>query len=413
MTTPRMILSQLFLLLVLMCAVFAPRLQAQDELLTNASIIELTELGFGEDVIIEKIQHSEHDFNTSLSGLKRLKEAGVSDAVIKAMVNAQSAAAKEAEETQESDLTNPLSPQEPGIYYWTTKQGKGKLLQLEPTVYSQGKTGGWLESQLTYGLAKTKVKAVAPRPRARLRVAEARPVFYFYFEQKNPGLSYAHSFIDGAVSPNEFVLVKMTEKRDSREVTVAESNILSSAHGASSKHTRDFDFEKVKPGIYKVMITTPLEPGEYCFFYAGAARAERLFDFGSDPYAEAQITRTATETAPPRTASRKTKQPGATESDWNDEFAVSSSLQQEKPVSAKIVEVKKGYLMIELAKGHSLAPGNEVEVTWFERGARPGKSGAPAQVVEAENRYAILKMRNAKASNSFAVGDKLIVMAAQ
>lgn len=381
--------------------------QAQKETLTNASIIELTNLGFGEDVIIEKIQHSNHDFNTSLSGLKRLKEAGVSDAVIKAMVNAQSAAAKEAEETQESDLTNPLSPQEPGIYYWTTKQGKGKLMQLEPTVYSQGKTGGWLESQLTYGLTKTKVKAVVPRPQARLRVTEARPVFYFYFEQKNPGLSYAHSFIDGAVSPNEFVLVKMTEKRDSREVTVAESNILSSAHGTSSKHTRDFDFEKVKPGIYKVMITTPLEPGEYCFFYAGATRAERLFDFGSDSYAEAQITRTATETAP-RPASRKTKQPQATASEWNDEFTHSGSVRQEKSLSAKIVDVKKNYLIVELAKGHALRPGNEVKISWEARGAKLENPGTPAQVVEVDSRYAILKMKSAA---SFAVGDKLVVMA--
>lgn len=384
--------------------------QAQKETLTNTSIIELANLGFGEDVIIEKIQHSSHDFNTSLSGLKRLKEAGVSDAVIKAMVNAQSAAAKEAEETQESDLTNPLSPQEPGIYYWTTKQGKDRLVQLEPTVYSQGKTGGWLESQLTYGLAKTKVKAVVPRPQARLRVTEARPVFYFYFEQKGPGLSYAHSFIDGAVSPNEFVLVKMTEKRDSREVTVAESNILSSAHGASSKHTRDFDFEKVKPGIYKVMITTPLEPGEYCFFYAGATRAERLFDFGSDPYAEAQITRTMSESAR-HTVSGTTKQLNVEASEWNDEFSRSNSIREGKPIAAKIVDLKKNYLIIELTKGHALMPGNEVNVAWYERGAKPGNSGTPAQVVEVDGHHAILKMREARASNSFAVGDKLIVRA--
>ncbi len=407
MTTPRVILTQLLPLILLMCAVFTPRLQAQDELLTNATIIELTNLGFGEDVIIEKIQHSSHDFNTSLPGLKRLKEAGVSDAVIKAMVNAQSAAAKEAEETQESDLTNPLSPQEPGIYYWTTKQGKGKLVQLEPTVYSQGKTGGWLESQLTYGLAKTKIKAVAPRPRARLRVTEAQPVFYFYFEQRNPGLSYAHSFIDGAVSPNEFVLVKMTEKRDSREVTISESNILGSAHGASSAHTKDFDFEKIKPGIYKVMITTPLKPGEYCFFYAGATRAERLFDFGSDSYAGAQITRTATETAP-RPASGKTERLLAEESEWDDEFARSRSVREEKPMSAKVVDVKKNYLIVELAKGHSLTRGAEVNVSWYERGVKSENLGTPAQVVEVDSRYAILKMKTAA---SFAVGDKLVMVA--
>lgn len=407
MATPRMILSQLFLLLLLMCAVLVSRMQAQDEVLTNAAIIELTTLGFSDELIIEKIQHAGCEFDTSLPGLKRLKEAGVSDAVIKAMVNAQSAAVKEAEETQESDLTNPLAPQEPGIYYWTAKPGKGKLVQLEPTVYSQGKTGGWLESQLTYGLAKTKVKAVVPRPRARLRVSEARPVFYFYFEQKGPGLSYAHSFIDGAVSPNEFVLVKMAEKRDSREVTISESNILGTASGTRSADTKDFDFEKLRPGIYRVVITSPLEPGEYCFFYAGATRSERLFDFGSGSYTEAQITRTATETAL-RPASRKTKQPEAAESDWNDEFALSSFPREEKPMSAKVIDVKKNYLIIELAKGHTLRSGNEVKISWEARGAKLENPGTPAQVVEIDSRYAILKM---KTSTSFAVGDKLVVMA--
>lgn len=152
-----------------------------------------------------------------------------------------------------------------------------------------------------------------------------------------------------------------------------------------------------------------MEPGEYCFFYAGATRSERLFDFGSDPDVEAQISHQAT-AASPRPTSAKFQNARAEEDEFSDEFQLSDSAPKEKPVTAKIVKIKKGFLMIELAKGHSLSPGSEVEVTWFERGSTPGKSGVPAQVVESENRYAILKMRDAKGFASFAVGDKLMVM---
>ncbi len=363
-----------------LCLCFAT-VQAQKETLTNADVVELTKLGFGEEVIIEKIQQSEHDFDTGLSGLKKLKEAGVSDGVIKAMVAAQSAATKEKEKEKEKeqgdDPYDPSSPHEPGIYCWMKQRGEARLVQLEPTVYSQGKTGGWLESQLTYGLAKTKVKAVVPRPKARLRVAVSRPVFYFYFEQTSSGLSYSHSFISGATSPNEFVLVKMKSTRNGREVTIAEANVLGSSKGTSSAETRDFDFEKIRSGIYKVTITTPLAVGEYCFFYAGGT-TERLFDFGVDPPSQAQE-----------------------EEAWDEEPAASDD--EEGALTAEIVALKKSHLMIKLDRGRNLPPETEVMISL------PRKTGVSARVVESEGRNAILKVRDTKALAAFAVGDQLVV----
>lgn len=392
-----------------LCLCFT-NVQAQIETLTNADVIELTKLGFGEEVIIEKIQQSEHDFDTGLSGLKKLKEAGVSDGVIKAMVGAQSAAAKEKEKEREQeqgdDPYDPSAPHEPGIYCWMKKNGKAQLMQLEPTVYSQGKTGGWLESQLTYGLAKTKVKAVVPRPKARLRAPGSRPVFYFYFEQKSSGLSYSSSFINGATSPNEFVLVKMKATRNGREVTIAEANVLSSSKGTSSAETRDFDFEKIKPGIYKVTITTPLELGEYCFFYAGGT-AERLFDFGVDPPMPEQAM-SAEDEPKPRRASTKAKTVKAEEETWLDEDSgAAKAEEEEEPLTAEIVALKKSHLMIDLGRGNILPPDAEVLISL------PRKAGVPARVVESEGHNAILKVRDPKALAAFAVGDQVIVKRAE
>jgi hypothetical protein len=63
------------------------RLQSR---LTNRDIVELVSLGFSDGVILDKIQSTQAvDFDTSIQELKNLKQANVSDAVIRAMINAR------------------------------------------------------------------------------------------------------------------------------------------------------------------------------------------------------------------------------------------------------------------------------------------------------------------------------------
>ena len=59
---------------------------AADALLTNDDIIRMAKVGFGEAVIVAKIETSATDFDTSLDALVALKEAGVGDGVIAVMV---------------------------------------------------------------------------------------------------------------------------------------------------------------------------------------------------------------------------------------------------------------------------------------------------------------------------------------
>lgn len=64
---------------------------AQDKAkpLSNGDVIEMVELGLSDDVIIAKIQSvPATDFDTSVDGLKSLRAAKVSDALLKAMINA-------------------------------------------------------------------------------------------------------------------------------------------------------------------------------------------------------------------------------------------------------------------------------------------------------------------------------------
>ncbi|MEM4203818.1 MAG: hypothetical protein QXS54_07095 [Candidatus Methanomethylicaceae archaeon] len=262
---------------------------AQSAALTNEDIIKMVQFKLGDAVIISKIKTSTCRFDTSTEALLKLKEAGVSDAVIQAMVEA-SAAGSGASETERgpkstADSNNPLAPHDPGIY-WLSKNDN-KMVQLEPTVYSQGKSGGLFVSAVTHGIVQSKWKAVVQRPRAQLRIAETQPEFWFYFEEKSHGLSDT-GFFTKASSPNEFVLVLMERKKNSRELIVAQSGAYRHSVGPRSEDVIPIRFEKVAPGVYKVVPERPLKPGEYCFFYAGTAvtwwtaSTGKLFDFGID-----------------------------------------------------------------------------------------------------------------------------------
>ena len=72
---------------------------AADALLTNDDIIRMAKAGFGEAVIVAKIETSATDFDTSLDALVALKEAGVGDGVIAVMVKTGGASASAAQPT--------------------------------------------------------------------------------------------------------------------------------------------------------------------------------------------------------------------------------------------------------------------------------------------------------------------------
>jgi hypothetical protein len=81
---------------------------APAEVLSNASVVELKELGLGDGVIIEKIKASKCKFDLRVDDLKALKSANVSDAVISAMLSASkpanSAPAVAANQTTETGV---------------------------------------------------------------------------------------------------------------------------------------------------------------------------------------------------------------------------------------------------------------------------------------------------------------------
>ena len=185
-----------------------------------------------------------------------------------------------------------MSAHEAGIYLLQESEGKKVMTQLEPSVSTQSKSGGFLKSAMTYGIAKIKSKAVLSNSNARLQIFTPRPVFYFYFEVKNSGLSNSGNVYSGSsTSPNEFVLVKMDVKKNGRELIVGQFSVFGAESGTLDKYAQPFDYEKLAPGVYKVTPRVDLDAGEYGFFYGGstpiagygyfgAGMSPKIFDFG-------------------------------------------------------------------------------------------------------------------------------------
>lgn len=290
------------LLLISLVLTASPIVLAQsspqgEEVLTNESIITLTEAGLSTPLIVSKIRSSKTNFNVTTSELKRLKQARITDDVLAAMIEASSSAAGVVSRTgagdaAKTDPNDPLSAHEAGIYLIQDNAGRKQMVQLEPSISSQAKSGGFFKSAMTYGIAKVKSKAVLANANARMQIDQPRPVFYFYFEVKNSGLSNSGNVYASALtSPNEFVLVKMDGKKNSRELTVGQFNLFGAESGTLDKYSRPFDYEKVAPGVYKVTPRIDLTDGEYGFFYGGstpiagfgyfgAGISPKIFDFG-------------------------------------------------------------------------------------------------------------------------------------
>lgn len=264
--------------------------------LNNNAVIKLAKAGLSDDVIVATINASQGSYDTTVDGLIALKNAGVSEKVIAALVLKSSGGAATADSARVTnpigaDPDDPAAPHEAGIYEYRETAPDHKMVMLEPSVYSQSKMGGVFASSMTYGIAKMKMKAVIRGAHSNTRVTDSQPVFYFYFEQQGAGLSNASSVFGGTSTPNEYTLLRFDVKKNTRETIVGKASIWGASGGVDDKATVTFSYTKLRPGVYKVVLSKPLEAGEYGFiaptaapvispYGGGTAGVSRVFDFG-------------------------------------------------------------------------------------------------------------------------------------
>lgn len=257
--------------------------QAKTDTLNNESIIQLTKIGLEPSVIAIKIKSSINFFDVSTNGLIELSKSGVAPEVINEMMKYETK--KQEEIANYKDLNDPKTFRPTGIYYYNPANVDKPIRRVDPTVVSSGKSGGLgtaIAQSYTYGLASNKLVSIISGAKSKLEIDENSPVFYFYFEQSSTFKS-DNWFFATATSPNEFVMVKLKAKKDSREVTIGSSNAYGSQSGISSKDKIPFEYTEEAPGIFKVFFKRPIDKGEYCFTYASSNPSrysnDKVFDF--------------------------------------------------------------------------------------------------------------------------------------
>ena len=251
---------------------------AQEEILTNKSILDMLELGFTSDVVVGKIQTTKSSFDTTVEALKDLKEKGVDNAIIIAMMHSQKTEQEKAKENK---------TEKTGIYVKIGDEYK----KIYPTVFSGTKTNT-LGAALTYGLADAQIKSTLNGEHSQNVVENISPEFYFYFDDTHTSelsIRATNWWFSVASSPNEFVLVKLNSKGRKREMEIGKVNLYAgNSVGVDEKNIVKFDIEVLNENVFKVTPVWLLEPGEYCFYYQGIVPVggysnQAVFDF-SIPY---------------------------------------------------------------------------------------------------------------------------------
>jgi hypothetical protein len=260
---------------------FCPLLVAQ-QALTNDGVIKLVKAGLSDELIVSTINGSAGQYDTSADGIIALKTAGVSDKVVAAIVMKASAPAPAAaapaapSAAAAGDPDDPASPHDPGVYMMTSQDGKQRMLFID-------RVGAGRE-KAHRGFVTASMKAEIPGPRASVRTSDAMPTFYMFFP---PTAEIGGT--DTITSPTQFSLLALEDKKDHRETSVAKVAMFGGiSYGNDEKKTSLFRADRIRSGVYKVVTSLSLKPGEYAFIattrMAGTAQGATvvIYDFGID-----------------------------------------------------------------------------------------------------------------------------------
>jgi hypothetical protein len=222
------------------------------EALTNESILKLVKAGFGDDVIVNMVNAQPGKYSLSVDDTISLKQAGVSDKVLAAMIAKGSGSTAGTPAATAPPAVDPSLPriEEVGVYY---KKG-GEWTEVLPEVVNW-KTGGVLKNIATVGVVKKDVNGNLNGPHSRNSVAVPAE-FVIYMPE--------------GVAITEYQLLRLRAKNDYREFRTVTGGVFNAKSGA----TRDivpFEGKKLASRMYSVIFPSNLGFGEYGFIYLGAA----------------------------------------------------------------------------------------------------------------------------------------------
>jgi PDZ domain len=256
-----------FLCLLLCLSLLVSSLWGSQKLqsrMTNQDVIELVSLGFSDGVIIDKIRTAQgSEFDTSIPALKDLQAAKVSDAVIRAMIDAQqNETGATLPGNPAGSSTGPL-PIEIGVYI----RVNGSLVEMEPEIVNW-QTGGFVKTHATLGFVKGDLNgkisgATSPNQLSRPAVLVIRTA--------------------EGTSVTEYQLLHLHGKSNRREFRAVTGGVIHQSGGAE-RDTIHFEPRKIAERTWEISLGD-LTAGEYGFLPPGVysssiSSSGKMYTFG-------------------------------------------------------------------------------------------------------------------------------------
>ncbi|MGI8840958.1 MAG: hypothetical protein ACR2F8_09310 [Caulobacteraceae bacterium] len=267
-------------LLAAMVVCVLPLTQSAAETMNNATILSLSKAGLGDGLIIDKLNTEPCGYDVSTKGIVLLKQAGVSDNVISAMVRRCATLSSVKGVAGDDSSNDPKIRHSPGIYVAETWLSSSPLQVLKPSKPSGMRTAG--NGSIVFPLV---THMMIPGSKGRISIPISSPTFYFYFNLSDNHVSdFGTAEAGAAQSPDEFSLVKFKRRGDDREMELGKISAYGSAivavrQGIDTKFAVPIDIEDMGNGIYSARVKGALEPGEYAFVLTGTGLAARIYDF--------------------------------------------------------------------------------------------------------------------------------------
>lgn len=297
-------MKKLLFILCLTLAAFSTA-QAQDEAVTNQTVIELLKDGFGTDEIIGLIDNSStRTITFSVQYMRDLKAAGADASLITYL-----------QKIAKADFGLE------GVLWWNTGDKPKKVLRSQFEKEQAGFNLGTLAAAAVVGTiagsalsgnkpsagtgaalgagavllsdtGKDVGKLAIMGTTSKNKVETTRPVFRFYLPKGDKDSfgkeadNWYMSIMNEVQSPNEFQLVKMKEKKNRRTFPDNCSYSVAGFSGTNAKNrvVVDFEINEINNSTFEITFKEDLEPGEYVFFWKnGLSSAEfRQHVFGFD-----------------------------------------------------------------------------------------------------------------------------------
>ena len=299
-------------------AVIALMSSAQNEAMTNETVLELLKEGFSSEEIIGAIENStERKITYSIDFMRQLKAAGAEPSLTTFI-----------QKVAKTDFGyegilwwNPTGGGKPKKMFRTQfeKESKGFNLGtialmgagalIAGSAISGNKPSDGVAAATAAGAValmssgKDVQKLMLPGATSKLQMEGENgrhPVFRFFFPKKEnesfqQGADNWYQIVMSSIqNPNEFQCIKMQVKEPKKNGKggrrlfpdkMSYSVLGFEGTNASNRNIIDFEINEINNNTFEVTFPKELEPGEYCFFYKGGLGSESFkehpfeFDF--------------------------------------------------------------------------------------------------------------------------------------